>query len=61
MDSSNQPTETGNPRSGMVTLAGLLDLLSALADETAKLPPPLSLFTVELESGLATVLGTNDG
>lgn len=56
MDSINQPTETSNPPSDLVTLPGLLDRLTALADETAMLPPPLGLFATELEAGLAEAL-----
>ena len=47
-------TPVSNPT---VSLAGLLDLLTALADETAKLPAPLDLFAKELETGLAEALG----
>ena len=39
------------------SLAGLLDLFTALADETAELPAPLDLFAKELETGLAEALG----
>lgn len=42
------------------SLAGLLDLLTALADETAKLPAPLDLFAGELEPRLAVELGVQE-
>ena len=40
-----------------VSLGGLLDLLTALAHETAELPAPLDLFAKDLETGLAEALG----
>ena len=53
--SINPKVETDNP-SGTVSLDPLLDLLTALADETAKLPAPLDLFALELEAGLSDAL-----
>ena len=47
-------SQDGNPTD---SLGGLLDLLTALTDETARLPAPLGLFARELEAGLSEGLG----
>ena len=54
----DQPTDADNPGGpdSPVTLELLLDTLTATAAEVAELPPPLGLFALELEAGLAEAL-----
>ena len=45
---------------GPVSLSLLADTLTALNNETAKLPSPLNVFALELELGLVVLLGVSD-
>ena len=61
---ANKDTEReaiGQLGHGAVDLVLLLDILTAVGDQIAELPPPLGLFAAELEAGLAeTLAGTGD-
>ena len=43
----------------IMSLTGLMDLLSALEPELAELPTPLDLFATELRDGIAASIGVN--
>ena len=55
-------TQGGHEADSPIGLMLLLDTLTAVGDQVAKLPAPLRLFAAELEAGLAeTLAGASHG